>query len=125
MPIRSLLGVEQGVLYRSTALFRMGVIDTASLRGNHRHVIRRAAGSHRRKEIIAQAKLLGVAPVIGNIRLGVLNKATQWKLIHLAAIDSSSRRSRTVAVVVAHWVGGVLIGVAIDTGEASKHAIER
>src|SRR5215469_448926 len=83
-----------------------------------------AIGCHRCEEIITQAKLLRICPVIWDVRLGILRLCYQWKLVHGTAVHGSID-SRAGVVVITTWrIALAWKPDTISTGKSPKKIIK-
>src|SRR5579883_29140 len=99
-------------------------MDTTSLRGDHIHMVRRTAGGIRGEEVIAQAKMLRIAPVIRNIRLRILDMASIRHLVHFATIHSCKRCRTAVIEINSGGISGLRLSNAVGPWKAPKEIIE-
>src|SRR6185312_15861055 len=91
----------------------------------HSQVIRGAAAGDGSKEIVPQAKVLGITPVVRNICLRILNLAAYRKLVHLPPIHSCDQRRAIMIEIAIKRIRRAWFDHAIGAGIASKIVIER
>src|SRR5207237_1110066 len=114
------------ICWRSASLCCIdGFIDTTCLCRNHCHVIWRTTGGIRGEEIITQAKLLGIAPIDGDIRLSILIKGMWLESVHFSLINSRYSRSRAMIIIVCHRIGFSGQGMAVSPRVLPKEVIKR
>jgi hypothetical protein len=81
------------------------IVVAPGLRGDHRDVIRRAAGGRGRVEILAQPEMLRVGPPDRDVTLLVLDHSQRVESVHRAAVDRKPRARAGVIQVVREGVG--------------------
>src|ERR1700719_1734530 len=99
-------------------------MNTASLCGDHIHMVWRAAAGIRGKEVVAQAELLGITPVIGDICLCILDVTARRNLVPLAPIHCCYRSRAIVIEVNALWICRLRLSNTVGSGKSAKEIIK-
>src|ERR1700674_300108 len=87
-------------------------------------MIRHAAGSIGGKEIITQAELLRIGPVIRDVGLRVLDLTASWKLVQFATVQCRQRSSAPMIEVRTHGIAGLRLDDAVCAWEGTKEVIK-
>src|SRR6266700_1742589 len=98
-------------------MLRSRLENTARLCRDYSHMIGSAARGQGRKELVADAELLGIRPVVRDVGLGILDTSPVREFIHFPVVDGSQGHVASMAEVSTQRIGRVCLVDAVGPGE--------